>query len=109
MYEEFSRISRIWNFSITTNFIKTTCWTYCHISNRYFSIIYKEYMFLVAGKVLLWDRKAQRRSFFSAREFSFSEIGRLSKSSVARFWQSRSRKRKILSRKRRAWEILYRR
>ena len=68
----------------------------------------EEYIFLLAGKVLHWDRKARRQSFFSAREFSFSEIGRLSKSSVARFWQSRSRKRKILSRKRRAWEVLSR-
>ena len=28
---------------------------------------------------------------FSGRDFSFSEIGQLSKPSVARFWQSRSK------------------
>ena len=43
--------------------------------------------------------KLKAKVAFSARDFSFSEIGQLSKPSVARFWQSRSKKRKNLSRK----------
>ena len=34
----------------------------------------QEYIFLVAGKTLLWKNKARKRSFFSEREFLFSAI-----------------------------------
>ena len=65
-----------------------------------------EYMFCTSGMDLLWGGKTRRRSFISESEifiseikWSFFEIGQLSKSSEARFWQSRSRKRTIWSRK----------
>ena len=39
--------------------------------------------------------KIEGELFFPREKFSFSEIGQSSKPSVARFWKSRSRKRKI--------------
>ena len=63
-------------------------------------------MFLASGMKLLWGGKTSGRSFISESKifiseikWSFFEIGQLSKSSEARFWQSRSRKRTIWSRK----------
>ena len=63
-------------------------------------------MFCTSGMDLLWGGKTRRRSFISESEifiseikWSFSEIGQLPKSSKARFWQSRSRKRTSWSRK----------
>ena len=67
-----------------------------------------EYMFLVARNRLLRGRKALGRNFFFWERFSFSEIGQLSKPSVARFWQSRSKKRNISRRKRIGREVFYR-
>ena len=65
-----------------------------------------EYMFLASGMKLLWGGKTRGRSFISESKifiseikWSFFEIGQLPKSSEARFWQSRSRKRTIWSRK----------
>ena len=81
-------------------------------------------MFCASGMDLLWGRKTRGRSFISESEifnseikWSFFEIGQLPKSSEARFWQSRSRKKdhlieemEILARrKEKAQEFYYRR
>ena len=83
-----------------------------------------EYMFLASGMKLLWGGKTRGRSFISESKifiseikWSFFEIGQLPKSSEARFWQSRSRKKdhlieemEILARrKEKAQEFYYRR
>ena len=61
-----------------------------------------------SGPLLVWNicsvglesecpgmEKIEGELFFPREKFSFSEIGQFSKPSVARFWKSRSRKRKI--------------
>ena len=81
-------------------------------------------MFCASGMDLLWGRKTRGRSFISESKifnskikWSFFEIGQLPKSSEARFWQSRSRKKdhlieemEILARrKEKAQEFYYQR
>ena len=56
-------------------------------------------MFLQLEKTSSEAEKLKAEVAFSARDFPFSEIGQLSKPSVARFWQSRSKKMENLSRK----------
>ena len=59
----------------------------CYLSRKEFPLqkkileknfLEKEYMFRAVGKRLFRNGKTRRRTFFSERELSFSEIGQLS-------------------------------